>query len=72
MIKNSNTYISIDIEYPIIPDELIERLKIDYPNKLPDHYIDDYEQGIIRGQQIVIEKLTEERAWQLQGRTEEG
>jgi len=49
--------------YPLITDELIDRLEIDFPNKLPTDYINDYELGILIGQQKVIDKLKFEKEY---------
>lgn len=43
--------------YPNINYKLIDKLKIDYPNKLPDKKISEYELGYLIGQQSIIEKL---------------
>ena len=53
-LKNSN---SSDYDYPIISDKLIECLERDFPDKLPRTYKDNYELGILTGQQQVIDKL---------------
>lgn len=43
--------------YPYINSKLIDKLKIDFPNILPDRYINDYELGFLIGQQSIIKKL---------------
>ena len=48
-------------KYPSISDELIRSLQTDYPNTIPLHYVDDYEQGKLVGQQEVINKLIAEK-----------
>ena len=48
-------------EYPQITDMLIEVLERDFPDKLPREYKDNYELGVLIGQQQVIDKLKFER-----------
>lgn len=48
-------------DYPIISDKLIECLERDYPDKLPRAYKDNYELGVLIGQQMVIDKLKIEK-----------
>ncbi len=48
-------------DYPAISDKLIESLERDFPNKLPENYINDYELGILIGQQNIINKLKFEK-----------
>lgn len=47
--------------YPAISDALIEVLKRDYPNKLPDRDISAFELGRLIGQQDVVDKLIFEK-----------
>lgn len=51
-------------EYPTITDLLIEVLERDFPDKLPRKHKDDYELGILIGQQQVIDKLKTEKQYQ--------
>ena len=51
-------------EYPQISDLLIEVLERDFPDKLPRVYKDNYELGILIGQQQVIDKLKTEKQYQ--------
>ena len=51
-------------EYPLITDILIEVLERDFPDKLPRTYKDNYELGILVGQQQIIDKLKAEKAYQ--------
>ena len=48
-------------EYPTITDLLIEVLEQDFPDKLPREYKDNYELGVLIGQQQVIDKLKFEK-----------
>ena len=59
ILKNED----ITMEYPFIPDKLIECLRADFPNVLPRKFIDAYELGILVGQQQVIDKLTAEKSF---------
>lgn len=59
-MKESNTI----KEYPQISDLLIEVLERDFPDKLPREYKDNYELGILIGQQQVIDKLKTEKHYQ--------
>ena len=43
--------------YPQISIKLIEKLKSDYPDKLPEKNIIEYELGYLIGQQSIIKKL---------------
>ena len=43
--------------YPLIEDYLIQVLKEDFPDKLPEKEIDKFELGFLIGQQSVIKKL---------------
>ena len=47
--------------YPYISDELIYKLKQDFPNELPKNEVTPFELGRLIGQQQVIEKLTVEQ-----------
>lgn len=47
--------------YPYISDELIYKLKQDFPNELPKQEISSFELGKLVGQQQVIEKLIVEQ-----------
>lgn len=58
IINSSNTS---NYDYPVISDKLIEALERDYPDKLPRNHKDDYELGILIGQQMVIDKLKIEK-----------
>ena len=51
-------------EYPQISDLLIEVLERDFPNRLPKHFKNIYELGILIGQQKVIDKLKTEKQYQ--------
>ena len=46
------------MEYPRITEALINKLKEEYPNKLPTKLISEYELGYLIGQQSVIDKLS--------------
>lgn len=59
-MNTPNTY----KEYPLISDLLIEVLDRDFPDKLPREYKDNYELGILIGQQQVIDKLKTEKKYQ--------
>ena len=59
-MNTPNTY----KEYPLISDLLIEVLDRDFPDKLPREYKDNYELGILIGQQQVIDKLKAEKQYQ--------
>lgn len=50
-----------DNNYPDISDELLKRLKEDFPDTLPQKYVDSYELGVLIGQQQVIKKLELEK-----------
>lgn len=43
--------------YPEIDELLINRLKKDFPNKLPEKEISAYDLGFLIGQQSIINKL---------------
>lgn len=43
--------------YPYISDDLIRKLKDDFPNKLPKVEVSAFELGRLVGQQQVIDKL---------------
>lgn len=58
-MKNSNT--SSNYDYPIISNKLIQCLERDYPDKLPRAYKDNYELGILIGQQMIIDRLKVEK-----------
>lgn len=58
ILNSSNTS---NYDYPIISDKLIECLERDYPDRLPRAYKDNYELGILIGQQMVIDKLKIEK-----------
>ena len=45
-----------DFDYPNISNKLIECLDRDLPDKLPRAYVDNYEPGILIGQQQVIDR----------------
>jgi hypothetical protein len=47
--------------YPIISDVLIQCLKRDFPNKLPQKEVSQFVLGRLIGQQDVIEKLEVEK-----------
>ena len=49
-MKTKNTY-------PEIDELLINKLKKDFPNKLPEKEISAYELGFLIGQQSIISKL---------------
>lgn len=49
------------LNYPPIPDILIECLCQDFPDKIPREELSPYEQGILVGQQIIIDKLKFEK-----------
>ena len=49
--------------YPIIEDKLIDCLKRDYPNCLPEDLLTDFELGRLIGQQDVIKKLIAEKQY---------
>lgn len=49
--------------YPIISNKLIKRLKEDYPNKLPDKQVSDFELGRLVGRQDIIDKLVHEKEY---------
>jgi hypothetical protein len=51
-------------DYPIIDDLLIECLQRDFPDKLPNTYVNDFQLGVLLGQQNVIEKLITEKMYQ--------
>lgn len=51
-------------EYPTITDLLIEVLEQDFPDKLPRDYKDNFELGVLIGQQQVIDKLKTEKIYQ--------
>lgn len=46
-----------DSYYPEFSNKLIEKLIDDFPNKLPDKQISEYELGFLIGQQSIIKKL---------------
>lgn len=52
-----------NFNYPSISNKLIECLDRDFPDKLPRTYKDNYELGILVGQQQVIDKLKTEKAF---------
>jgi len=60
-MKNQNLTI---YNYPKISDKLIECLERDFPDKLPRKFKDNYELGILIGQQMVIDKLKVEKDYQ--------
>lgn len=62
-MKNSN--------YPIISDALIEKLKADFPNKLPTKEVNSFELGRLIGQQDIIDKLTMEKFYNEQASLDE-
>ena len=45
------------LNYPPIPDNLIKCLCRDFPDKIPRVEISPFEQGILVGQQMIIDKL---------------
>jgi len=49
--------------YPIIYNILIESLERDFPNKLPEKQISDYDLGFLIGQQDIINKLKFEQKY---------
>lgn len=64
MFQNQNSTISnYSKDYPKISNRLIECLERDFPDKLPRKYQDDYELGILIGQQLVIDKLKVEKSY---------
>lgn len=50
--------------YPIISDCLIEKLRRDFPNILPEKEISQFELGRLIGRQDVIGKLVTEKEYQ--------
>lgn len=52
-----------EYDYPVISDKLIECLSRDFPDKLPREYVDNYELGILVGQQQIIDKLKAEKQY---------
>ena len=52
-----------ELDYPAISDKLIECLERDFPNVLPKTYVDNYELGVLIGQQQIISKLKHEKAY---------
>lgn len=50
-----------DYDYPNISNKLLDCLVRDFPDKLPREYKDNYELGILVGQQQVIDKLKAEK-----------
>ena len=57
----SQTKNSTILNYPKISNKLIECLERDFPDRLPRKYQDNYELGILIGQQMVIDKLKNEK-----------
>ena len=57
---NITTYNHIQ-NYPAISDELIKSLERDFPNKLPEGFVNDYELGVLIGEQKIINKLKFEK-----------
>ena len=49
--------------YPKISNKLIECLERDFPDKLPRQYQDNFNFGILIGQQMVIDKLKLEKEY---------
>lgn len=47
--------------YPNISNKLLECLIRDFPNELPNHYVNDFQLGVLIGQQQVIDKLKTEK-----------
>lgn len=47
--------------YPNISNKLLECLIRDFPNELPNHYVNDFQLGVLIGQQQVIDKLKAEK-----------
>ena len=60
MNQNQNSTI---YNYPKISNRLIECLERDFPDKLPRKYQDNYELGVLIGQQMVIDKLKAEKVF---------
>ena len=60
MINNQNSTI---YNYPKISNRLIECLERDFPDRLPRNFKDMYELGILVGQQMVIDKLKNEKTY---------
>lgn len=58
-------------KYPVISDDLINALETDFPNKLPQNYVDEFELGKLLGQQEVINKLKAEKEF-IEKESEEG
>lgn len=56
-MKNTQKFNS----YPFVSDELIMKLKDDFPNQLPKKEITPFELGKLVGQQEVIDKLIVEQ-----------
>lgn len=56
-MKNTQKFNS----YPFVSDELIMKLKDDFPNQLPKKEITPFELGKLIGQQEVIDKLIVEQ-----------
>lgn len=54
-------------EYPEIHSKLIEKLRADYPNKLPKTDKTSFELGYLIGQQSIIDKLDFEMREQNEG-----
>jgi hypothetical protein len=54
---------SLTNNYPIIQDTLIEALRNTFPNTLPEHYISDFDLGVLVGEQKVINKLIAEKEY---------
>jgi hypothetical protein len=59
---NQNQNLTIN-NYPKISNRLIECLERDFPDKLPRKYQDNYELGVLIGQQMVIDKLKAEKVF---------
>jgi hypothetical protein len=49
--------------YPKISTKLIECLERDFPDKLPRQYQDNFNFGVLVGQQMVIDKLKLEKEY---------
>lgn len=62
MFPNTTNHDHIQ-DYPAISDELIKSLERDFPNRLPEEYINDYELGILIGEQKIISKLKFEKEY---------
>ena len=52
-----------ELKYPSISNKLIDCLTRDFPDTLPRKQINDYELGILIGQQTVIDKLKLEKMY---------